>query len=162
MLIERLLLPNFYNHYIMETRSLHGFRNYFLDGKKRKKWNNFCVRILRLTLRLQMIVRYLSCLLGRTCLNLENEISLQSFFNNNAVNRINFHFWSGKRGSNPRPSACKAKTLPLSYSRKVEAETGFEPVWLGYEPSEGPLLNPAARQKGFEPLFSPCRMKSCH
>lgn len=24
---------------------------------------------------------------------------------------------SGKRGSNPRPSACKAKTLPLSYSR---------------------------------------------
>src|SRR5215216_3360951 len=26
-------------------------------------------------------------------------------------------FWSGRRGSNPRPTAWKAVTLPLSYSR---------------------------------------------
>src|SRR6185295_1357155 len=28
--------------------------------------------------------------------------------------------WSGRRGSNPRPTAWKAVTLPLSYSRAVE------------------------------------------
>ncbi len=28
-----------------------------------------------------------------------------------------FLLWSGKRGSNPRPSAWEADTLPLSYSR---------------------------------------------
>src|SRR6202041_1246398 len=29
--------------------------------------------------------------------------------------------WSGRRGSNPRPTAWKAVTLPLSYSRKSAA-----------------------------------------
>ena len=29
-------------------------------------------------------------------------------------------FWSGKRDSNPRPSAWEADTLPLSYSRSIE------------------------------------------
>ncbi len=29
-------------------------------------------------------------------------------------------FWSGKRDSNPRPSAWEADTLPLSYSRSME------------------------------------------
>ncbi len=30
---------------------------------------------------------------------------------------LQFHLWSGKRDSNPRPSAWKADALPLSYSR---------------------------------------------
>ena len=30
-------------------------------------------------------------------------------------------FWSGRRGSNPRPSAWEADALPLSYSRSCEA-----------------------------------------
>ena len=29
-------------------------------------------------------------------------------------------FWSGRRESNPRPTAWKAVTLPLSYSRKTQ------------------------------------------
>ena len=28
--------------------------------------------------------------------------------------------WSGRRGSNPQPTAWEAATLPLSYSRSVE------------------------------------------
>ena len=40
--------------------------------------------------------------------------------------------WSGKRDSNPRPSAWKADALPLSYSRsrgrrKMVVGEGFEP-----------------------------------
>jgi hypothetical protein len=31
--------------------------------------------------------------------------------------------WSGRRGSNPRPTAWKAVTLPLSYSRMTSSET---------------------------------------
>src|SRR6185437_3608666 len=30
-----------------------------------------------------------------------------------------FKFWSGRRESNPRPTAWKAVTLPLSYSREL-------------------------------------------
>ena len=39
--------------------------------------------------------------------------------------------WSGRRESNPRPTAWKAVTLPLSYSRLqkfLEPMTGIEPV----------------------------------
>ena len=33
--------------------------------------------------------------------------------------------WSGRRGSNPRPTAWKAVTLPLSYSRLLPHSGGF-------------------------------------
>ena len=35
--------------------------------------------------------------------------------------------WSGRRGSNPRPTAWKAVTLPLSYSRLLPHSGGFAP-----------------------------------
>jgi hypothetical protein len=35
--------------------------------------------------------------------------------------------WSGRRGSNPRPTAWKAVTLPLSYSRLRLASSGHPP-----------------------------------
>ena len=35
-------------------------------------------------------------------------------------------FWSGRRGSNPRPTAWKAVTLPLSYSRPLLRNSNIE------------------------------------
>ena len=52
--------------------------------------------------------------------------------------------WSGRRGSNPRPTAWKAVTLPLSYSRPRQSPTYQSPnhqspnrlsVWWGGEGS---------------------------
>src|ERR1035441_3997151 len=39
-----------------------------------------------------------------------------------------FKPWSGRRGSNPRPTAWKAVTLPLSYSRLKTVDSGQWPV----------------------------------
>ena len=36
--------------------------------------------------------------------------------------------WSGRRGSNPRPTAWKAVTLPLSYSRQLRPNTARPPA----------------------------------
>lgn len=46
-------------------------------------------------------------------------------------------FWSGRRDSNPRPSAWEADTLPLSYARSVTSVYTVlsKPVELP-EPSE--------------------------
>src|SRR5277367_5905878 len=41
-------------------------------------------------------------------------------------------FWSGRRESNPRPTAWKAVTLPLSYSRKKAVSS--QPLALSSQP----------------------------
>ncbi len=38
--------------------------------------------------------------------------------------------WSGRRGSNPRPTAWEAVTLPLSYSRSARRDY-HSCVWIG-------------------------------
>ena len=57
--------------------------------------------------------------------------------------------WSGRRGSNPRPTAWKAVTLPLSYSRLLPGlrpqASGLKPVLLRRS-TEARSLRP-------EPLF---------
>src|SRR6185369_17452912 len=35
--------------------------------------------------------------------------------------------WSGRRGSNPQPTAWEAATLPLSYSRSISTASGYHP-----------------------------------
>ena len=44
--------------------------------------------------------------------------------------------WSGKRDSNPRPSAWKADALPLSYSREFSGATDGLVEGEGFEPSK--------------------------
>ena len=47
-----------------------------------------------------------------------------------------FRSWSGKRDSNPRPSAWKADALPLSYSRSSHCRTTRLVEGEGFEPSK--------------------------
>src|SRR3954451_8958849 len=35
--------------------------------------------------------------------------------------------WSGRRGSNPQPTAWEAATLPLCYSRSISTASGYHP-----------------------------------
>ncbi len=53
-------------------------------------------------------------------------------------------FWSGRRDSNPRPTAWKAVTLPLSYSRTLTAETTVS--WWRRVDSNHRRLTPAGLQ----------------
>jgi hypothetical protein len=56
-------------------------------------------------------------------------VALEFFLRHNLSEPLSS--WSGGRDSNPRPSAWKAETLPLSYPRRsatLEPGTGIEPV----------------------------------
>ena len=59
--------------------------------------------------------------------------------------------WSGRRGSNPRPTAWKAVTLPLSYSRLASLVRGASPPRAPLRAhSRGPLFPaPFARGRDF-------------
>ena len=54
--------------------------------------------------------------------------------------------WSGRRESNPQPTAWKAVTLPLSYSRKARS-----PIHFPSRPSAGPTAQWMVAREGFEP-----------
>ena len=61
--------------------------------------------------------------------------------------------WSGRRGSNPRPTAWKAVTLPLSYSRLRSRSTPPRTTARQARPRAHPLRSLALRRA--RPLASP-------
>jgi hypothetical protein len=58
--------------------------------------------------------------------------------------------WSGRRGSNPRPTAWKAVTLPLSYSR------------LRFTPRDVPTLSLSIARLASTATSRPARRSRCH
>src|SRR5581483_1258760 len=72
------------------------------------------------------------------------------------VSGLLFKIWSGRRESNPRPTAWKAVTLPLSYSRPYCSESANQRVSesASRRGVENPLKN-LELMMGLEPMTSP-------
>ena len=66
--------------------------------------------------------------------------------------------WSGRRGSNPQPTAWEAATLPLSYSRsKTMARQNCSiPTSLGYEKSSTSILLSESSGRRIHPDNAEC------